>query len=90
MRTTLIVLTVLEIVLVVTVLAVYLLKIARSLEATAGYLGRANFGVRAIESQCEPIGPSVTRINRQLTTISAALANVADEAERLTGTQPIR
>ncbi|MEX2619805.1 MAG: hypothetical protein WD250_06260 [Egibacteraceae bacterium] len=88
MRTTLVVLTAFEIALVVAVLAVYLVKIGRSLQATAGYLGRTNFGVRAIESQCEPIGPSITRINRQLTTIGAALANVADEAERLTG-EPI-
>lgn len=85
MRTTLIVLTAVEIALVVAVLAIYLVKIRRSLQATAGYLGKTNFGVRAIESQCEPIGPSVTRINQQLSTISAALANVADEAERLPG-----
>lgn len=83
MRTWLIVLTAAEIALVVGVLAAYLVKIASSLRATAGYLGKTNFGVRAIESQCAPIGPSVTRINDQLTTISMALAGVADLAERL-------
>lgn len=83
MRTWLIILTAVEITLVVAVLAVYLVKIAASLRATAGYLGKTNFGVRAIESQCAPIGPSVTRINDQLTTISMALAGVSDLAERL-------
>ena len=82
MRTTLVLLTGVEIALVVGVLAVYLVKIAASLRATAGYLGKTNFGVRAIESQCAPIGPSVTRINDQLTTISLALSGVADVAEQ--------
>lgn len=82
MRTTLVLLTGVEIALVVGVLAVYLVKIAASLRATAGYLGKTNFGVRAIESQCAPIGPSVTRINDQLTTISLALSSVADVAEQ--------
>lgn len=83
MRTVLIALTAVEIALVVGVLATYLVKIAQSLQATAGYLGKTNFGVRAIESQCEPLGPSVTRINKQLATISSALASVADMAEQL-------
>lgn len=82
MRTALILLTGVEIALVVGVLAVYLVKIATSLRATAGYLGKTNFGVRAIESQCAPIGPSVTRINDQLTTISLALSGVAELAEQ--------
>lgn len=83
MRTLLIALTAVEITLVVAVLAIYLVKIAQSLRATAGYLGKTNFGVRAIESQCAPIGPSVTRINQQLAAISRALAGTADAAEQL-------
>lgn len=83
MRTLLIILTAVEIALVVVVLAVYLVKIAQSLRAIAGYLGKVNFGVRAIESQCAPIGPSVTRINQQLTTIAQALGGVAGLAEQL-------
>lgn len=80
MRTLLILLTAVEILLVVVVLVVYLVKIARSLRATALYLGRVTFGVRAIESQCEPIGPSVTRINEQLVVIARALNGVAELA----------
>lgn len=83
MRPLLIALTALEITLVVAVLAVYLHRIARSLRATAGFLGKTNFGVRAIESQCAPIGPGVMRINEQLTVISSALDGAADLAERL-------
>ncbi|HVM00968.1 MAG TPA: hypothetical protein VM324_16885 [Egibacteraceae bacterium] len=83
MRPLLVALTAAEITLVVVVLAVYLHKIAGSLRATAGFLGKTNFGVRAIESQCAPIGPAVTRINAQLGVISSALGGLADLAEGL-------
>jgi predicted PurR-regulated permease PerM len=75
----LIALTVVEILLVVAVLAVYLVKIAQSLQNTIGYLGKVSFGVRAIETQVETVGPSVVRINDQLDAIAAELA----ELERL-------
>jgi uncharacterized protein YoxC len=75
----LIVLTVVEIVLVFVVLAVYLVRIAQSLQKTIGYLGKVSFGVRAIETQVETVGPSVTRINEQLDAIADELA----ELERL-------
>lgn len=87
MRGLLVTLTVAEIVLVVGVLAMYLVKIAQSLRATAGFLGKTNFGVRAIESQCAPIGPAVTKINGQLATIAQALGGVADLAEQLPNTK---
>jgi len=67
------VLTVLLVAIVVAVLATYLVAIARTLRRTAGHLGKVSFGVRAIESQCAPIGPGVTRINEQLSAISAGL-----------------
>lgn len=41
-----------------------------------------SFGVRAIETQCAPIGPGVTRINEQLVGIAGALDGVAGLAER--------
>jgi hypothetical protein len=74
MTALLIVLTVLLVVIVLAVLATYLVAIARSLRRTAGHLGNVSFGVRAIEAQTAPIGPGVTRINEQLSGISAALA----------------
>ena len=81
MRTLLIVLTIVEILLVVTVLVYYLLAIAKSLRNTSTLLGKVAFGVRAIETQCEPIGPVVTRINSQLSTISGALVAVTGLAD---------
>lgn len=81
MRTLLIIGTAVEIALVVVVLAVYLVAITRSLRRTTAYLAKVSFGVRAIESQCAPIGPSVVRINGQLATIAGALSELGDLAE---------
>lgn len=81
MRNLLTVLTVVEILLVVGVLARYLALITRSLRASSALLAKVTFGVRAIETQCEPIGPAVTRINGQLAVIAGALAGVAGLAE---------
>jgi len=80
-RTLLTVLTVVEIALVVAVLARYLSLITISLRASSALLGKVTFGVRAIETQCEPIGPSVVRINGQLQVIAGALDGVAGLAE---------
>ena len=83
MTTLLVILTVIEILIVVAVLAAYLIAIARSLAKTSENLGKVTFGVRAIETQCESIGPSVTRINEQLTGIAGALEVVTEKAGRL-------
>lgn len=85
MRVLLIILTVVEILVVVGALAYYLIVISRSLERISANLGKVTFGVRAIETQCESIGPSVTRINEQLTGIAGALETVTAKAHRLTG-----
>ena len=85
MRNLLITLTVVEIALVVTVLAFYLIRISRSLYMSAKHLAKVTFGVRAVETQCASIGPSVTRINEQLEGIAGALSGVADRAESLAG-----
>jgi uncharacterized protein YoxC len=82
MRTALIALSALEIFIFVAVLALYLIKIARSLRATTDALAKVTFGVRAIESQCRPIGPSVTTINAQLDQIAAELNELANLAEQ--------
>lgn len=81
MRTFLIIGTAVEIVLVIGVLAVYLVLITRTLRRTNRYLGQVAFGVRAIESQTRPIGPSVTRVNEQLATIDGAFEGLAVMAE---------
>lgn len=77
MTTLLIVLTVVEVLVLVVVLALYLVAITRTLRRTSQSLAKVSFGVRAIETQCTPIGPSVTRINGQLEVIAGALAGVA-------------
>ena len=81
MRALLTIATVIEIALVIGALAVYLARIGRSLRSTSDLLGKVTFGVRAIETQCETIGPSVTRINQQLHIIAGALDGVAGLAE---------
>ena len=81
MTTLLVVLTVAEILVFVAAVAGYLIAIARSLNRTSASLAKVTFGVRAIEKQAEPIGPGVTRINQQLTTIAGALDGVATLAE---------
>ncbi len=83
MRTLLIVLSVVEVVLVIGVLAYYLIQISNSLNETSRVLAKITFGVRAVETQCSTIGPNVVRINEQLTTIAGAVGGVADKAEAI-------
>lgn len=83
MRVLLITLSVLEILLVISALAFYLWRIARSLRASAASLAKVTFGVRAIETQCASIGPSVIKVNSQLLAIAGALDGIATKAERL-------
>jgi hypothetical protein len=73
-------LTVVEVALFLGAVAVYLVRIARSLRSTADYLGKVDFGVRAIESQCAPIGPAVSRINEQLEGIAENLGQATELA----------
>jgi hypothetical protein len=89
MTTLLVTLTVVEIVLVVAVLAYYLIRIAASLRRSAAVLAKVAFGVRAIETQCGAIGPSVLRINDQLSGVATALRDLTELADaRATGRVP--
>ncbi|MFP5219811.1 MAG: hypothetical protein ACLGIG_08750 [Actinomycetes bacterium] len=85
MTALLVTLTVVEILLVVAVLVYYLLRIAASLRRTSALLAKVSFGVRAIETQCEVIGPSVLRINDQLRGVADALADVTELADAAAG-----
>ena len=82
MRGLLITLTAIEIVIFLGAVVVYLVRITRSLRKIALNLGKVTFGVRAIESQTAPIGPSVVKINEQLAGIAAALDGAATLAEQ--------
>lgn len=85
MTTLLVTLTIVEIVLVVVVLVYYLVRIAASLRRTSTLLGKVAFGVRAIETQCNVIGPSVVKVNGQLGGVAAALADLTQLAEAAAG-----
>lgn len=81
MTALLVVLSILEIVIVAAVLVYYLLRIGASLRRTATLLGKVAFGVRAIETQCVSIGPSVLKVNDQLGGIAAAFDTVTGLAD---------
>jgi hypothetical protein len=73
MKALLIILTVVEVALLVTVLAAYLLLIARTLRTVARTLGLVTFGVRAIEKQTEPLGNVLRDVNSTLEEVTRAL-----------------
>ena len=79
------ILTVLEIVGLVAVLAIYLSVIARLLNSISANLARITFGVRAVETQCAVIGPTTDRINAALSEVNNKLDQAAAEAERRAG-----
>lgn len=76
MKTVLITLTLVELVLLVVVLAVYLILIAAKLRSISKTLGLVTFGVRAIEKQTQPIGPVLADINGALEGVANALEGV--------------
>lgn len=73
METVLIVVTLIEVVLVIAVLATYLILIARTLRNISKTLGLVTFGVRAIEKQTEGIGPALQAINSDLEQVAGSL-----------------
>jgi hypothetical protein len=75
-KTVLITLTLIELVLLVVVLAVYLILIAAKLRSISKTLGLVTFGVRAIEKQTQPIGPVLADINGALEGVANALESV--------------
>lgn len=85
MRTAQLALTAAEAALAVGVLVTYLVWVTQSLRRSSASLAKVTFGVRAIETQCAPIGSVVTRINSQLEGIARALGGVADLAEQAPG-----
>ena len=77
MKTVLIIVTLAEVLLLVLVLAGYLIVINATLRRISSTLGLVTFGVRAIEKQTEPIGPTVREINGALEQVAGALEEVA-------------
>lgn len=81
----LIALTVVEVVLVLSVLLGHLLLVRDSLRSTTKLLARTAFGVRAIETQVGSIGPDVRRINAALEDLGDAAPRIADGVDQLAG-----
>ena len=67
-------------------LVVYLVLIARTLEAVGGrptsYLAKIRLGVRAIESETGMLAPQVTRLNEAATALLGGLQAVAGHLQR--------
>lgn len=79
MNTVLIIVTLVEVLLLVVVLAGYLIAIAARLRNISKTLGLVTFGVRAIESQTASIGPALADVNGALEQVAGALQDVAGE-----------
>ncbi|GAC1328507.1 MAG: hypothetical protein NVSMB13_15670 [Mycobacteriales bacterium] len=81
MTALLVTLTLVEIALVAVVLVYYLIRVAASLRRTSVLLGKVAFGVRAIETQCNVIGPAVVTVNGQLEGVAGALSDLTGLAD---------
>lgn len=81
MRKTLIAATIGEVLLLVAVLAGYLIAIADTLRRVSATLAKITFGVRAIETQTQPLGPRLGEVNRALEQVARSLGAVAARNE---------
>jgi len=72
-NTVLVIVTVIEVLLLVAVLAGYLIAIASMLSRTLQSLKLITIGVKAIDSQVEPIASDVRGINGSLEQVAGAL-----------------
>ncbi len=76
------VLTVVEIVALVVILAIYLLVVAYQLRSISKTLAEVAFGARAVERQLRAVRSNVGQINIVLEDIAGTLPSVVDKAER--------
>lgn len=84
----LVVLTVIEIVALVVVLALFLIAITRRLRSIATTLGQVSGGVLgAIQGDVCLVGAGAAILNRQLNTIAQAVSAIAEKAESLPSQQ---
>jgi hypothetical protein len=82
-ETVLIILSVLEIVALVVVLAVFLLIIAGQLRSIVATLQEVCWGARAVERQVRAARPNISGVNFALEEIVSALPAATDRAEEL-------
>ncbi|MGH8896586.1 MAG: hypothetical protein ACRDZ4_06050 [Egibacteraceae bacterium] len=79
----LVLLTVIEVVALVAVLALFLILIAARLRSIAETLGHVAGGASTIESHVRQVGPGAGQINKTLGEIVGALPGIAQKAETL-------
>lgn len=79
----LVLLTVLEVVTLVAVLALFLILIGGRLRSIASTLGHVVGGASTIEAHVRQVGPGATQINKTLGEIVGALPGIAQKAEAL-------
>lgn len=76
------VLTVVEIVALVVVLAIYLLIVAKQLRSIAATLAEVTWGARAVERQLRAVRSNIAQVNWALEEVSETLPHVVEKAER--------
>jgi hypothetical protein len=79
----LIVLSVVEIVALIAVLAAFLLVIAAQLRGIVAILQEVSWGARAVERQLNAAPANVSKVNWALGEIAGAITSAANKAERL-------
>lgn len=85
----LVILTVVEIVALVVVLALFVIVITRRLRSLANTLGQVSGGViSSIQGDVCLVGAGTAILNRQLNAIAGALPAIAEKAESLAPSQP--
>ncbi len=76
-------LSVVEVVALVVVLAIFLMIVASQLRSIASTLAEVTWGARAVERQLRAVRSNVGQINWALEEVAQTLPAVADKAERL-------
>ena len=76
-------LTVIEVVALVVILALFLILVSNQLKAIASTLAEVTWGARAVERQLRALRSNVSQINWALEEISGTLPGVVDKAERM-------
>lgn len=81
-------LTVLEIVALVAVLAVFLILVATRLRSIDGNLEVLGKGLQEVDRHVAAIAPTAVKLNEPLSDIAGALPSIAGRAEHLAGIEP--
>ncbi len=78
-------LSVVEVIALVVVLAIYLLIVAKQLRTISAKLAEITWGARAVERQLRAVRSNVGQINWALEEVAGTLPGVVDKAERMGG-----